>query len=544
MNIIEALKDKKIFGNLFQSASWQAWLVFLKALFGLPIEDEAELKIFRESTGLDAPPSKRPREAYVIAGRRAGKSSVAAAIAVYLACFFDGKLKPGEYGYIFIVSVDKIQARIIRDYIVGILRSNKILSNLVEKEMTEEIRLKNRIIIMIKTASYRSIRGFTLLAVILDELAFFRSEEFANPDKEIIAAVRPGLATLPNSLLLGISTPYARSGHLYEVYQRYYGKPGPILIWRATTRTMNPLISEETINEALAEAPQAARAEWLAEFREDIESFVSREAVEACVIPRRFEIAPIADINYFGFIDPAGGGGRDSFTLAIGHKDNSGKIIIDCIRERQPPFSPEAVVAEFTEILKAYRIFKVESDRYAGEWPRERFKSQGIRVEICDKTASELYKEILPVLMSGQVELLDNKKLINQLCSLERRTRSGGRDLITHGPGAHDDLANACAGVIYSISKARLEPKIWRVSDWLPWPDIMGDEFVKREIEPVRQELVKVRMLRTQKGSPDGMNVFEYRENETYDLSRPLAEVFITEGWAILIEEVRDEEKN
>ena len=44
-----------------------------------------------------------------------------------------------------------------------------------------------------------------------------------------------------------------------------------------------------------------------AQFRRDIEAFVSREAVEAAVIHMgRFELPPLSDIQYFGFADPYG----------------------------------------------------------------------------------------------------------------------------------------------------------------------------------------------------------------------------------------------
>jgi hypothetical protein len=50
--------------------------------------------------------------------------------------------------------------------------------------------------------------------------------------------------------------------------------------------------------------------------------------------------------------------------------------------------------------------------------------------------------------------LLDNHKLVNQLVGLERRTSRGGRDSIDHPShgGAHDDVANAVAGVLTSIA--------------------------------------------------------------------------------------------
>ena len=59
---------------------------------------------------------------------------------------------------------------------------------------------------------------------------------------------------------------------------------------------------------------------------------------------------------------------------------------------------------------------------------------------------SDLYRDMLPLLNSGKVELLDHPRLISQLCGLERRTARGGRDSIDHAPGQHDDLANAVAG--------------------------------------------------------------------------------------------------
>ena len=138
-------------------------------------------------------------------------------------------------------------------------------------------------------------------------------------------------------------------------------------------------------------------------------------------------------------------------TLAIAHMEhrNSEKVVIvDAIRERRPPFSPEGVVDEFCQLLKTYGITSVRGDRYAGEWPRERFRVHGIQYELSDKTTSDIYRDFLPIVNSKQCDLLDHKRLFTQLVNLERRTSRGGRDLIGHPPGAHDDIANAVAGVV------------------------------------------------------------------------------------------------
>jgi len=458
MNIIDALHSREIFRPLFKDPrTWHAWEVYLRALFGLRIEGAEDLALFRDCTGLEGQPQERTRESYVVAGRRSGKSWISAMIAVFLACFKDWTpyLSAGERGWVFIIAVDKAQAGIIKAYVSGIFQRVKCLKSMVAKETQETIELRNGISIGVKTASFRSVRGYTILAAILEELAFYRSEDSANPDREILAAVRPALATIPDSLLLGISTPYSRAGVLWDQFKSYYGKPGGPLIWKAPTKTMNPTIDNRLIENAIKEDPQAARCEWECAWREDISALFSQELVDAVMVPGRFELPKIEGAEYFGFIDPSGGR-QDSFTLGIAHQEKSGRIVLDVLRERRPPFQPKSVVAEFSEVLKSFRITSVESDKYAGEWVPEAFREHKIEVKNSDMTASELYLNFLPLVSNGSVELLDNKRLLAQLTGLERRARSGGKDLITHYAyaGGHDDLGNSAAGVCVAVARS------------------------------------------------------------------------------------------
>ena len=118
--------------------------------------------------------------------------------------------------------------------------------------------------------------------------------------------------------------------------------------------------------------------------------------------------------------------------------------------------APEAAVAEFAGTLKAYHVSSVRGDRYAGEWPRERFGVHGIKYEPADLNRSELYLAFLPLLNSGRLDLLDCPRMITQFVALERRTARSGRDSIDHAPGGHDDLANAVAGVASLMGSAPL----------------------------------------------------------------------------------------
>jgi hypothetical protein len=158
---------------------------------------------------------------------------------------------------------------------------------------------------------------------------------------------------------------------------------------------------------------------------------------------------------YAAFVDPSGGA-ADSMTLAIAHHEN-GRAVLDCLRERRPPFSPEDVVMDFAKILSIYGVHRVRGDRYAGEWPRERFRRYGIGYTCSEQAKSDLYRDLLPHLNAGTVELLDHPRLVGQLASLERHTTRAGKDSIDHPPRGHDDVANAVAGALLLAGNRRAE---------------------------------------------------------------------------------------
>lgn len=213
---------------------------------------------------------------------------------------------------------------------------------------------------------------------------------------------------------------------------------------------MNATLRQSVIDRAMERDAASASAEYLAEFRRDIENFVSIEAVQSCVAQGVYERAPVRGETYNGFVDPSGGS-ADSFTLGIGHVDYTDwqkqVVVVDCVREARPPFSPATVAEEFARVLKSYNINKVIGDKFAGAWPVEVFGKLSINYEQSAAPKSDLYRDLLPLINSGRIRLLDHPKLINQLCGLERRVSRGGRDSIDHGPGAHDDIANCVAGI-------------------------------------------------------------------------------------------------
>lgn len=460
LTILDAMDDPKLFGPAFPGDSWGAWRAFLRALFGLPM-GEADLRLYREHTGRETPPETAAMEAYGIVGRRGGKSRVAAAIAVFLAAFRDysGILAPGEMGTVPVIAADRKQARVVMGYVRGLLDGSDLLSARVRRRLRERIELTNRVAIEIHTASFRTTRGYTVVAAVLDELAFWRSEESAEPDLEIIRALRPAMATVPGAMLVGISTAYSRRGALWQAFRDHYGKDGP-LVWRAPTLTMNPTVDRAVIDRAYREDAVAAAAEYGSEFRSDLESYVTAEVLDA-VTSDRGDVPAVANVEYVAFTDPSGGA-SDSFTLAIAHaekRETGVVVVVDAVRERRPPFSPDGVVADYSELMRrGYRVRQVTGDRYAGEWPRERFRVHGIEYRVAEKVKSDLYRDLLPALTGKRVDLPSNRVLAAQLTALERRVAAGGRETIAHPPGGRDDVANAVAGAVVAALRRAAVP--------------------------------------------------------------------------------------
>ncbi len=245
MTILEAIADEKLLGRsfrkkLFRRDTWKNWKAFLCAVFALPFEDDEALQTYRQCTGRIDPPSEPFHEAYLCVGRRAGKSFVTAAIASYIAGFRDHSqhLSPGEIGVCMVIAADKNQAKIILNYVRAFFRSSEILRQMVRADLAEGLELNTGVQIRVQAASFRSVRGFTLLCVLLDELAFFTDETSANPDTELIAALKPGMVSIPDALLIGLSSPYAKRGVLYREYKEHFGvRNSATLIWKAPSRT-------------------------------------------------------------------------------------------------------------------------------------------------------------------------------------------------------------------------------------------------------------------------------------------------------------------
>jgi len=157
VTILDALDDPNLLGAAFPDAeTWRAWRAFLAAVFGLRMTEE-HTALYRQHTGRQTSPTEQAREAWVIAGRRAGKSRIAALLAVFVACFRNYKalLAPGEKATVAVIAADRQQARAVFRYITGLLDAVPMLCALVVRRTASAVELRGGVVIEVHTCSYR-----------------------------------------------------------------------------------------------------------------------------------------------------------------------------------------------------------------------------------------------------------------------------------------------------------------------------------------------------------------------------------------------------
>ena len=440
---------------------WLPWRAFWKAVYALPMTPE-ELALYQRHTRRAAPPSAPVEEAFMAVGRGAGKTRNAALNAVYRAITFDAaQVAPGEPVIVPLIAKDRKQARQALGYVRGLARLPDIAPWVARATLSETIQLKTGVDIEIMTASFRGSRGYTCPLAVCDEVAFW-FDEGANPDHEILTAIRGTLGRVAGGLLLVLSSPYAPRGELHAAVERYYGRDEEsardhVLVWNADTHSMNPTYSARAIAREFARDPVSAASEYgsdgFVQFRQGRQALFDEEPLRQAIAPDRRELPPASGLAYVAFVDAAEGArAGDSMTLAIAHQDGS-RAVLDVVREVQPPFNPGEVIGQtFAPLLHAYGIRTVTGDRHAVGFVADAFAKAGVTFTPTTLSKSDLYAELLPLINTGAVALLDHATLRTQLLTLERRSVRGGTDRIDHPRGGHDDVANAAAGALVLAS--------------------------------------------------------------------------------------------
>jgi hypothetical protein len=483
--------------GMTEAKGWLPWRSFWKGVYALPMSPE-ELAVYQKHTKRETPPQAQVAEAWMCIGRGGGKTKNSALHAVFRAISFK-TVDPGEDVIIPLLASDRRQARSALKYMRQFNALPEVAPYVFRGTLKETIEYKTGVNVEVQTASKTAPRGFSCPTCCCDEIAWWENEEdHVNPDSEVITAVRGSLGRVKGSLLLALSNPAAPRGELYQAHSDYYGVADPdVLVWNASTLSMNPTYDPRAIARAFKKDAVVAVAEFgvdgFVQFRQHQQALFDMEPLSNAITMGRKELPPVEGTKYVCFIDAAEGSrSGDSMTLGIAHREGP-RAVLDLIRVAEPPFSPGEVIANiFAPVLADYGISKIFGDRHAIGFVSAALRSLGVTFEPTKLSKSDLYGELLPLVNTGMVELLDLPTLRTQLLALMRRSVRGGRDSIDHPAGAHDDLANACAGALVHVTgvgvKAKKRVRVAR-------GDGDGNYEERRGEERMREQLAALGML-------------------------------------------------
>jgi hypothetical protein len=449
VSILDALQDPSLFGRLpaFRDLStWTRWLVFLRALYGLPLDREGEA-LFCQHTGRSRY-VVRPggyAEAVAVVGRQAGKDRIGGVIQDYQAITTTREEDGTELFSLSIAQDTRSSLRTAFRYAIAPFQTVPLLAETVTGRTADAWTLDNGVVLTAYPCRPAAIRGLRARCVIASELAFYTSSEGNPNDVEMLRAARPCTATTDGRLVI-LSSPYGQTGALWELFRKHFGRDdASTLVWKASAPEMNPTLPADYLERMAEDDPEAYRSEVLGEFRAGIMTFAPPDVIEACVEAGVRERSTAPGVSYVSFTDTASGSGRDEFVLAIAHADGE-RVVLDLVRAWSPSFNPSGVIAEAAALLREWGLTTTTGDRYSPGFVLEGFRAHGVTYEFSTRDRSAVYLDLLPLLNSRRVVLLDDPEVLRQLRGLERRRGSSGRDRVDHRPNASDDRINAAAG--------------------------------------------------------------------------------------------------
>jgi hypothetical protein len=456
----QALEEPELLAHALPGDTWAVWRTILIAVVGEELTPEERIIFASVTGGREIEPGTMVDTFLAVAGRRSGKSNAMAVLSVYLAtlCDWSDVLSLGERGLALFLAPSERQATNVFRYAAAVIDNSPALAELVGPRTKESLELSTGCDLEVQPANWRRSRGGTAISIVLDECAFFHSgDESANSDQEILTALRPSLATTGGPMLL-TSSPSTMEGIVYRLHKKHFGPTGDArtVVLQADTRALNPKISQAVIDRAYEDDAVSADSEFGGVFRQLSTAFLERAIVEKVVEKGVGARQRLPEVKYLAFADPAGGTGKDSFTVAIGHNhvvQGREFAVLDAVFEERPPFDPDIIVERASNTLKEWGITELVADAYAAGWPISAFARYGITLTHATLNKSEIYIHTVPLFTSGRVRLLDIPRLIDQLCALRRKVGQGGREIVDHPTrNSHDDVANSVAGLLWRLS--------------------------------------------------------------------------------------------
>jgi len=294
-------------------------------------------------------------------------------------------------------------------------------------------------------------RGKSLTDFAMDESAFFRDASFAVNDTEIFRAA--SARVLPGGQSIVASTPWGRSGLLYEMHDRNWGHPVDAVSAHAPTTVLNPspwvasIVAREQ-----ARDPENAEREFGAGFMTSGTTVFLDPSLIAAAKALPVDIVRPGDMVFAG----ADLGFRsDSASLVIVARRGDAyfvALVLELRPEPGKPLEPGVVCKAFAEEIRAHGGSYCMADGHYAETLREHLTAAGLVYAPAPSDTAEPFVRTRMLLRGGQVAMAPHERLEKQLKEIVARPTSGGGLSITMPrwrTGGHGDIASALVLALY-----------------------------------------------------------------------------------------------
>ena len=309
--------------------------------------------------------------------------------------------------------------------------------------------------------NHDSVRGRSLIAVICDEIAFWSQDEWAaSPAEEVLAALRPGMATVDDTKLLKISTPYGKIGPIWQEFTRRAELDFPV--WQVSSMDMNPTLKREKLERERRRDEDKFRREYLAEFTDSVTNWIPPEFIDHSIVRGRAELPPrrTSDMSQHSMLLP---GVPISRLPSCIRCRTTGSSWTTCgtwtpSKTKEMPLLIEPILLQIRDVLERYGTNQITGDQFYSDAIRQQFLKMQI---ICDKfeftTASRsgLFTNLGDLLTERKLELLDDPKLIAQLRNLRQEQRPSGYVDVRPVGGKDDSAVVVALAVKIALNEVR-----------------------------------------------------------------------------------------
>jgi hypothetical protein len=299
-----------------------------------------------------------------------------------------------------------------------------------------------------------SMRSGWLAGYVLDEAALFGESAAgaAVNAEEIIQAAETRL--LPGGQGWVVSSPYGPTGLLYDLYTRHWGKPGRVLVCRASTLAMNPGFSRDLVEAVRLEKPDVAAREYDAEWVDADSAFFEGVLVDKAV-RQELDVPPKEGSRYLAAMDAGTRGNAWTLVILRDTRERGDRIAklevsfaYEWVGSRSMPLDPADIFKQMKTKLDPYGIMTVNCDAYALDPLRSVAKSTGLRLNehtFRGEQKTEVFRAVDALLRQGRLELPPVAAVTRDLKAVRRRATAG--QILPHLPqtadGRHCDYASS-----------------------------------------------------------------------------------------------------